>query len=510
MPTFYFPISTFRDIQVTSFQLPVSNKMICHPSITSLHHNTSCYATYMPMTLEQIVSFCKRRGFVYLSSEIYGGFSAVYDFGPYGAELAKNLRNAWWQAMVQFEDDIVGLDSSIFMLPQVWVASGHVGGFSDPLAECKECHTRSRVDHLLESIGVFADEKMTEEQINALLTENKDKVTCPHCGNKNFTEAKSFNLLVKSNLGNFTGNYEKEPTYLRGETCQGIYVNFKNVLDSSRVKVPFGIAQIGKAFRNEITARQFIFRKREFEQMEMQYFIHPSTTKETYERWKQKRMNYYIETLKFNPNNLRWHEHENLVFYASAAFDIEYNFPFGFKELEGIHARGDYDLTQHMKHSGKNLQYRDPHTNEEYTPHIVETSVGLDRTFLAVLTEFLKEETLEDGSVRTVFAVPYNLAPVKVAVMPLLKNKEHLVQKAHELFKQLSRHWQCEFDASGNIGKSYRRQDEIGTPFCITVDFETLGEEGTDKDTVTVRNRDTLQQERVHIDNLVEYINKFL
>lgn len=462
------------------------------------------------MNLENIVAFCKRRGFVFASSDIYDGLAAVYDFGPYGAELAKNIRDAWWKAMVQDEPNIVGLDSSIFMSPRVWEASGHVGGFSDPLAECKQCNARVRVDHLLESIDVFADEKMSDEEINALLNENMSKVKCPKCGNSDFSEAKSFNLLVKSNLGNFTGDFEKEPTYLRGETCQGIYVNFKNVLDSTRVKIPFGIAQIGKAFRNEITARQFIFRKREFEQMEMQYFVHPNDVSSSYETWKQKRWDFYLNVLQFNPKNLKWHEHENLVFYASAAWDIEYDFPFGFKELEGIHARGDYDLTQHTEHSGTKLTYRDPHTNEEYTPNIVETSAGLDRTFLAVLTEFLQEEELEDGTTRTVFKVPAALAPVKVAVMPLLKNKEALVQKAEDVFNALRKTWMCEFDASGNIGKSYRRQDEIGTPLCITIDFETIGEEGDAPDTVTVRDRDTLTQERVAIADLPDYISKKL
>jgi len=456
-------------------------------------------------SLETIVSLCKRRGFVFPSSDIYGGFAAVYDYGPYGTELAKNIRDAWWQAMVYDHPNIVGLDSSIFMSSKVWEASGHVSGFSDPLAECKECHTRARVDHLLEAIDVFADEKMSDDEINALLTEHKDKVKCPKCGNSNFGEAKSFNLLVQSNLGNFTGDFSKEPTYLRGETAQGIYINFKNVMTSSRVKIPFGIAQVGKAFRNEITARQFIFRKREFEQMEMQYFVHPDDMMTEYEIWKQKRWDYYTKTLGIKEENLKWHEHENLVFYAKAAWDIEYNFPFGFKELEGLHARGDYDLTQHMEASGKDLQYLDPKTNEKYTPNIVETSVGVDRTFLAVLTEAYQEEEIEGGGTRIVLKLPYVLAPVKVAVMPLLKNKPALVEKAEEVFKMLNQHMVCEFDASGNIGKSYRRQDEIGTPKCVTIDFGTIGEEnGTEADTVTIRDRDTLEQKRVAISQLLD------
>ncbi|TSD01881.1 MAG: Glycine--tRNA ligase [Parcubacteria group bacterium Athens0714_25] len=347
--------------------------------------------------MDKIISLCKRRGFVFPSSEIYGGFAAVYDYGSYGVELVNNIKAAWWKAMVQENENIVGLDSSIFMHPKVWEASGHVSGFSDPLIECKKCHARLRVDHVLEEIGVFADEKMSEEEVNKLLSENKSKIECAKCKSKDFTEAKKFNLLVQSNLGNFTGDWTKEPTYLRGETCQGIYVNFKNVLDSSRVKVPFGIAQIGKAFRNEITARQFIFRKREFEQMEMQMFVHPNEAMEVYEDWRKRRWQYYLD-LGIKPENLKWHQHENLVFYAKAAWDIEYNFPFGFKELEGIHARGNYDLTQHSKFSGQKLEYQDPKTNEKYIPHVVETSVGADRTFLAVLTESYTEEKLEDGS----------------------------------------------------------------------------------------------------------------
>ncbi len=454
--------------------------------------------------MQKIVSLSKRRGFIFPSSEIYGGFGAVYDYGSYGTELANNIKSTWWKAMVQKNQNIVGLDSSIFMHPRIWEASGHVGGFSDPLAECKECHFRARVDHVLEEEGVFADEKMTEKEINKLLIENKDKVKCPKCGKSNFSEAKNFNLLVQSNLGNFTGNWDKKPTYLRGETCQGIYVNFKNVLDSTRVKVPFGIAQIGKAFRNEITARQFIFRKREFEQMEMQMFVHPDNAMDIYEDWRNKRWQYYLD-LGLKKENLKWHQHENLVFYAKAAWDIEYKFPFGFKELEGIHARGDYDLTQHSKFSGKDLSYQDPKTNEKYLPHVVETSVGVDRTFLAVLTEAYIEEKLEDGSERVVMKFPKKLAPIKVAVFPLLKNKPELVKKAKEIFENLSDKRMCEFDDNGNIGKRYRRQDEIGTPYCLTVDFDSLEDEK-----VTVRDRDTMKQERIEIRDLESFLEKNL
>lgn len=454
--------------------------------------------------MQSIVSLCKRRGFIFPSSEIYGGFAAVYDYGSYGVELASNIKNAWWKAMVQKNENIVGLDSGIFMHPKIWEASGHVGGFSDPLAECKECHFRARVDHVLEEAEIFADEKMSEEEINKLLFDNKDKVKCPKCGKSNFSEAKNFNLLVQSNLGNFTGDWDKKPTYLRGETCQGIYVNFKNVLDSARIKVPFGIAQIGKAFRNEITARQFIFRKREFEQMEMQMFVHPDTAMDVYEDWRKKRFQYYID-LGLKKENLKWHEHENLVFYAKAAWDIEYKFPFGFKELEGVHSRGDYDLTQHSKFSGKDLSYLDPKTNKRYTPHVVETSVGVDRTFLAVITEAYTEEKFGEGKQRVVLKFPPKLAPIKVAIFPLLKNKPELVKKAREIFENLSDEFMCEFDDNGNIGKRYRRQDEIGTPYCLTVDFDSL-----EDDSVTVRDRDTMGQERIKIKRIGEFLEQNL
>jgi len=451
------------------------------------------------------VSFSKRRGFIFPSSEIYGGFQAVYDYGPYGTALAKNIKELWWKAMVQEHENIVGLDSSIFMSPKVWEASGHVSGFSDPLAECRQCHTRVRVDHLLEDIGVQADEKMSDEQINALFVRHAEQIACPKCGQKDFSEAKSFNLLVQSNLGNFTGAWENDPVYLRGETCQGIYINFKNVLDTARVKIPFGIAQIGKAFRNEITARQFIFRKREFEQMELQYFVHPDDATDAYALWRKKRWAYYTQTLGLSEKHLQWHEHENLVFYAKEAWDIEYKFPFGFKELEGIHNRGDHDLRAHMDASGAKLTYRDPHSNEEYVPWIVESSVGVERTFLAVLTEFYVHEQLADGTSRTVLRLPQALAPVKVAVFPLMKNKPELVAKARAIFDMLKEDYMCEFDDNGNVGKRYRRQDEIGTPYCVTVDFDTL-----EDDTVTIRDRDTMQQERVKSDALGDFLHTHL
>jgi len=451
--------------------------------------------------LEKIVSLCKRRGFVFPSSEIYDGFAAVYDFGPYGVELANNIKQVWWRSMTQLRDDIVGLDSAIFMSPKVWEASGHVKGFADPLTECKKCHSRFRLDSMLEEAGVFADEKMSEDEINKIFDDNRNKFTCINCGSQNFTPAKKFNLLVKSNLGNFTSNWDEEPSYLRGETCQGIYVNYKNVIDSSRIKVPFGIAQIGKAFRNEITARQFIFRTREFEQMEMQYFVHPKDDLKYYEEWREARWQFYLD-LGFKEENLRWHKHENLVFYAKEAYDIEYNFPFGFKELEGLHARGDYDLSVHSKASGESLFYHDPLSNEKYIPHVVESSAGVGRTFLAVMTEFYKEENI-DGDERIVLTLPPKLAPIKIAIFPLLKNKPDLVAKAKEIFNELKLVWRCEFDDNGNIGKRYRRQDEIGTPFCVTVDFDTL-----DKNEITVRERDSMKQEKIKVEELKNYFSK--
>lgn len=453
--------------------------------------------------LEKIVSFCKRKGFIFPSSEIYGGFAAVYDLGPYGVELANNLRKQWWQAMVYAREDIVGLDSAIFMSPKIWEASGHVSGFSDPLTECKNCHIRLRVDHLLEEIGIIADEKMDEVLINQIFMEHKEKICCPSCGEKNFTDVKRFNLLVKANLGNFTEDWTKEPVYLRGETCQGIYINYKNVMNSSRVKIPFGIAQIGKAFRNEITPRQFIFRTREFEQMEMQYFVSPEKEMEEYEKLRKDRWQYYL-SLGIKEKNLQWRKHDNLAFYAKEAYDIEYNYPFGFKELEGIHARGDYDLTQHSKFSGKDLSYIDPTTKEKYTPHVIESSVGVGRTILAVLCDVFTEENLGNEK-RIVMKFPKKISPVKVAVFPLLGNKPLLMEKAREVYKMLKSDFICEYDDHSNIGKRYRRQDEIGTPYCITVDFDTI-----EDNSVTVRDRDTMKQERIKIEELKGYLIKML
>lgn len=449
------------------------------------------------LKMDDIVALCKRRGFVYPGSEIYGGEAGLYDFGPYGVELLNNIKKSWWRRNVHLKENYVGLDSAMFKNPRVWEASGHVGGFSDPLAECRECHTRIRVDKELGKVGVTADEKMSPEELNQLFDENRDKIKCPTCGKKNFSEAKPFNLLVQSNLGDFTGKNER-PVYLPGEACQGIYLNFKNVVDTTRMKIPFGIAQIGKAFRNEISPRNFLFRVREFEQADTQYFIRPNENKEPYERIKQDRWDWYVQDLGINPEKLRWHQHENLVFYAKDAWDIEYDYPtYGFDEVEGIHDRTDYDLSQHMKFSGTDLTYQDPVTNEKFVPWILETSMGLGRIFLAVMSDALTVETLDNGETRMLLKLKPELAPVRFAVFPLLKNKPELVKKAREVYEELSRKYVCEWDDNGNIGKRYRRQDEIGTPSCIVIDFQTL-----EDDTVTVRDRDTTEQKRVSIEEI--------
>lgn len=456
-------------------------------------------------SLDEIVGYSKRTGFVYPSSEIYGGFAGVYDYGPRGVELINNIKGEWWKEVVRRRTDTVGLDASIFMHPKTWEASGHVENFSDPLTECRSCNSRLRVDHMLEGIGVIADDKMTLDEITELFDEHRDEISCPHCDAKDFTDVRQFNLLVASNMGNFTGDATKDPVWLRGETCQGIYVDYNNVVNTSRVQVPFGIAQIGKAFRNEITARQFIFRTREFEQMENQRFVHPDREMEEYERLRDERMEYYTRRLGFNGLNLQWKEHDKLAFYANAAWDIEYRYPFGFSELEGVHARGNYDLTQHSTHSGVDLSYRDPRTNERYIPHVIESSTGVGRTALAALTDAYNVEELQSGDSRTVLKLHPNLAPVKAAVFPLVRNKPEIVGMAKNIFTDISGEFATEFDDNGNTGKRYRRQDEIGTPFAITVDHESV-EDGT----VTVRHRDTMQQERVNASQLEDYIRNGL
>ncbi|KKT81484.1 MAG: glycine--tRNA ligase [Candidatus Yonathbacteria bacterium RBG_16_43_6] len=454
--------------------------------------------------MEKIVSLSKRRGFIYQGSEIYGGLAGVYDFGPRGVELLKNIKHSWWKANVYDKENYYGLDSGMFKHPRTWEASGHVSGFSDPLAECKNCNTRIRVDKELAKIGVTADEKMSETAINDLFDTHRDKIKCPSCGKKDFSRSRAFNLLVKSNLGDFTSE-GTEPVYLPGEACQGIYLDYKNIVDSMNPKIPFGVAQIGKAFRNEISPRNFLFRTREFEQADTQYFIKPNENKEAYERIKKERWQWYL-SLGINEKKLRFKQHENLVFYAKDAWDIEYEFPGGFDEVEGIHDRTDYDLTQHQKFSGVDLRYTDPETVEKYVPWILETSMGMGRVFLAVLCDAYHEDQM-DGETRVVLRLAPHLAPVKVAVSPLLKNKPELVAKAREVYALLKKEVpQIMWDDNGNIGKRYRRQDEIGTPFCVVIDFDTLGEKPELKDTITIRHRDTGEQERLPISELTNFV----
>ncbi len=456
--------------------------------------------------LDKIVALTKRRGFIFPGSEIYGGFAGTYDWGPLGVLLKKNITDAWTDFM-QSHTNIGLLDSSIFTVGKVWEASGHVSGFSDPLVVCNVCHEKSRADHLLEAVNVTADEKISNEKINDLFDQNRKNIKCLKCGSRDFGKVRTANLLATATLGVFE---EGDPqVYLRGETAQGIFINYKNVLDSGFYSIPFGIAQIGKAFRNEISPRQFLFRQREFEQMEMQYFVHPSGAMDVFESWKNARMEYYI-SLGIRPEKLRFKDHENLVFYAKAACDIEYEFPFGWGELEGIHYRGDYDLSQHQKFSGVDLSYYDEESKERYIPNVIETSTGVGRNVLMFLCEAYKEDVIGD-STRNVLKFPKGISPIICAVSPLLKNKPILVEKAKEVFSILKKEFgNVAWDDNGNIGKRYRRQDEIGTPYCIVVDFETIeGGEGV-KDTVTVRDRDTGEQERVAISDLISKIKEQL
>lgn len=456
--------------------------------------------------MDKIVSLCKRRGFVFPSSEIYGGLAGVYDYGPRGVELLNNIKKSWWKANVYDKENYYGLDAGMFKHPQVWDASGHTSGFSDPIVECRDTQTRLRVDKELEAIGVTADEKMSIDELQTLFDENKEAIAERNKLSGNFTPVRAFNLLVKSNLGDFT-DQGTDPVYLPGEACQGIYLNFKNIVNTMSPKIPFGIAQIGKAFRNEISPRNFLFRTRELEQADTQFFVKPNENKEAYEKIKEDRWNWYL-SLGIKPENLRWSQHENLVFYAKDAWDIEYNYPtYGFDEVEGIHDRSDYDLTQHMEHSGVDLRYTDSESGEKYIPWILETSMGVGRVFLAVLSEAYDEDEL-GGEKRVVLRLAPHLAPVRVAVSPLLKNKPQLVEKAREVFTMLKKEFDnVAWDDNGNVGKRYRRQDEIGTPHCVVIDFDTLGEENLEhKDTVTVRDRDTGEQTRVTIEELAHYL----
>lgn len=489
--------------------------------------------------LQKIISHCKEYGFVFPSSEIYDNLGAVYDYGPFGVEVKNAIKEYWWKSMIQMHDNIVGLDSAIFMHPTIWKASGHVDSFSDPLIDNKDSKKRYRADVLLEEKiekykekgqkelnkkGIAADASEEEkakasrdynkgllleaEYIKAAEAANYIKykelieeydIACEVSGTKNWTDVRQFNLMFATKLGAL--DESATDLYLRPETAQGIFVNFLNVQKSARMKIPFGIAQIGKAFRNEIVARQFIFRMREFEQMEMQFFVRPGTELEWFEKWKSIRLQWHL-ALGSNPESLRFHLHEKLAHYANAAEDIQFRFPFGFKELEGIHSRTDFDLTEHQKFSGKKLQYFDNELNQNYVPFVIETSIGLDRMFLRILSESLKDETLENGETRTVLRLPPALAPIKVAVLPLVK-KDGLPDKAMEIYNQLRFVGRVFYEEKDSIGKRYRRMDALGTPYCITVDHQTL-----EDNTVTIRERDTMTQDRVHIDEVAEIVRK--
>ncbi|MDP2708944.1 MAG: glycine--tRNA ligase [bacterium] len=454
--------------------------------------------------MEKIVSLCKRRGFVFPDSEIYGGLANAFDYGPYGVELKNNIAAAWWRRFVKTRDDMVGLDSAIITNPKVWQASGHVANFNDPLVDCLKCKVRHRGDKLLEQkIGVLEAAKIKFEEVGRKLADLK--ITCPNCGQINWTEARKFNLLFETNIG--VVQDAKNKAYLRGETAQGIFINFKNILNTTRLKLPFGIAQIGKAFRNEITPGNFIFRTREFEQMEIEYFIEPPEKDEwrqPFKQWQEDIKLFFEEDLGVGEKQLRWRRHEDdeRSFYAKDTYDVEYDFPsFGWGELMGFAYRTDYDLKQHIKHSGADLSYAGE-DGKKFVPHVIEPSFGLTRTLLTVLCEAYTEEEVK-GETRTVLKFNKNLAPIKIAVFPLLKNKPRLVEKAKQIYDALKMDYMCEFDDNGNIGKRYRRQDEIGTPFCLTVDFDTL-----EKGEVTVRDRDTMAQERVEIDELKAYFEE--
>ncbi|MDB5227981.1 MAG: glycine--tRNA ligase [Bacteroidota bacterium] len=489
---------------------------------------------YLPIMaeadLQKIVSHCKEYGFIFPSSEIYDNLGAVYDYGPFGVELKNHIKEYWWKSMVQLHENIVGLDSAIFMHPTTWKASGHVDSFSDPLIDNKDSKKRYRADVLLEEkidkLKEKGEKELTKKGID-LSSPEEDKakasrdyakgvaleqeygkaaeaadfkrykelieeyeIACEVSGSRNWTDVRQFNLMFATKMGAL--DEAATDLYLRPETAQGIFVNFLNVQKTARMKVPFGIAQIGKAFRNEIVARQFIFRMREFEQMEMQFFVRPGTELEWFKTWKETRMNWHL-ALGTPQENLRFHVHEKLAHYANAAEDIQFKFPIGFKELEGIHSRTDFDLTEHQKFSGKKLQYFDSELNQNYVPYVIETSIGLDRMFLRVLSECLKDETLENGETRTVLKLPPALAPIKVAVLPLVK-KDGLAEKAREIFDTLKFTGRFFYEEKDTIGKRYRRMDAIGTPYCITVDHQTL-----EDNTVTIRERDSMSQERIAI-----------
>lgn len=449
-------------------------------------------------SMDKIVALCKGRGYVYPGSEIYGGLANTWDYGPLGVELKNNIKKAWWKKFVQESSYNVGLDSAILMNPQTWVASGHLGGFSDPLMDCKSCKTRHRADKLIEDFDGTNTGGWTNEQLMSYIREHDIK--CPECGKSDFTDIRQFNLMFKT----FQGVTEdsKSEIYLRPETAQGIFVNFNNIQRTSRKKVPFGVGQIGKSFRNEITPGNFIFRVREFEQMELEFFCKPGTDLEWFDYWRSYCKNWLL-SLGIKEENLRLRDHdpEELCFYSKATTDFEYLFPFGWGELWGIADRTDYDLTQHQTTSGKSLEYFDPDDNTKYIPYVIEPSLGVERLFLSIVCDAYDEETIGEGDVRTVMHLHPALAPVKAAVLPLTKK---LRDQSLEVYNMLAKKFNVEYDEAGQIGKRYRRQDEIGTPFCITYDFDTLEKDGC----VTVRDRDTMEQERVKIEDLVKYLEE--
>jgi glycyl-tRNA synthetase len=450
--------------------------------------------------MDQIVALCKRRGFVYPGSEIYGGFSNSYTYGPYGSELKKNIKDLWWKTFVQQRTDMVGIDGPILLHPKTWHASGHVSSFNDAKVDCKNCKSRHRADHLIEKALKIECEGLSEDDLTKLIEENKIK--CPRCGKHDFTKARYFNLMFQTQL-NKTGD-EEDVAYLRPETAQAIFLEFKNIIDTTRVKVPFGVGQIGKAFRNEITPGNFIFRLLEFEQMEIEYFIREKDWQEVFEAW-LKDMDLWCEAIGLSKEKCHHAEHpkEKLSHYSKRTVDIVYDFPFGRSELYGLAYRTDFDLKQHAEHSGQKLEFYDQAANERFVPHVVEPTFGVDRSILAVLCDAYHEEKLEGDESRVVMKFAKSIAPVKIAVMPLMK-KDGLDTMAMDIFKFLSAHYKVEYDDGGSIGKRYRRQDEIGTPFCITVDYDTIQ---TDQ-AVTIRERDSMKQERVKIDDLAVWFQQ--
>ncbi|MEH6305123.1 glycine--tRNA ligase [Olivibacter sp. CPCC 100613] len=470
---------------------------------------------------KNVISHAKEYGFVFPSSEIYDGLSAVYDYGQLGAELKNNIKTYWWKAMVQLNENIVGIDSAIFMHPKIWKASGHVDGFNDPMIDNKDSKKRYRADQLIEDkitryerdgkkdkaakLQADLDEALNNDDLARLKSIiEEQEIACPVSGTKNWTEVRQFNLMFSTQMGAMADGSEE--VYLRPETAQGIFVNFLNVQKTGRMKVPFGIAQIGKAFRNEVIARQFIMRMREFEQMEMQFFVRPGTELDWYNKWKETRLKWHL-ALKPNPAKYRYHDHVKLAHYANAAVDIEYEFPFGFKEVEGIHSRTDFDLSQHQTFSGKKMQYFDPEINQNYVPYVIETSIGLDRMFLTVLSNAYEEEDLsteEKQDSRSVLHLHPALAPIKAAVFPLTK-KDGLPEKARQVMDLLKMDYNLIYEEKDAIGKRYRRQDAIGTPICITVDHQSLQD-----DTVTIRHRDSMEQERVAIKDLESLLDRIV